>query len=42
LTPEEGDPALLLGFTNIDSMQTAQTLGKRILRLLEPGSHSAA
>ncbi|MEZ2292494.1 PLP-dependent aminotransferase family protein [Variovorax sp. RCC_210] len=42
LTPEEGDPALLLGFTNIDSMQTAQTLGKRILRLLEPGSQSAA
>jgi GntR family transcriptional regulator/MocR family aminotransferase len=42
LTPEEGDPALLLGFTNIDSQQTAQALGKRILRLLQAGGQSAS
>jgi GntR family transcriptional regulator / MocR family aminotransferase len=30
----DGAPALLLGFTNIDSRETAESLGKRILRLI--------
>jgi GntR family transcriptional regulator/MocR family aminotransferase len=31
---EKAEPALLLGFTNIDSERTAETLGKRILKLI--------
>jgi GntR family transcriptional regulator/MocR family aminotransferase len=30
----EGASALLLGFTNIDSPETAESLGRRILRLI--------
>lgn len=38
LSHDEGDSALLLGFTNIDSREAAHELGTRILRLLEAGS----
>jgi GntR family transcriptional regulator/MocR family aminotransferase len=33
-TPDEQAPALLLGFTNIDSRRTAENLGKRILKIM--------
>jgi GntR family transcriptional regulator/MocR family aminotransferase len=32
----DGASALLLSFTNIDSQSTAETLGRRILKLIEP------
>jgi GntR family transcriptional regulator/MocR family aminotransferase len=31
---ERGDPALLLSFTNIDSQNTAENLGRRLLKLM--------